>query len=176
MRKKREVVYTSFGVALVELTQGKFAVIDETDAEWTGQWNWHFKRQGGGYAGRRQVVDGKPTIVYLHRAIAQLAGLQVCNLEIDHRSGDSLDNRRCNLRTATRLDNCANLSMNSNNTSGFKGVYWYARKHRWIASIRRDGHMKHIGSFETAYEAHLAYESAASQMFGDFKRPTELYK
>lgn len=89
---------------------------------------------------------------------------------IDHINGDPSDNRLVNLRPATQAENCRNTRLRSNNTSGFKGVYFAKYSQRWAAAIRVDGHLRYLGSFETAEEAHAAYCGAATQFHGEFAR------
>lgn len=58
---------------------------------------------------------------------------------VDHINGDTLDNRRCNLRVLSKSANVAHrANMNSNNTSGYRGVYWCKTNKRWIASIQHN--------------------------------------
>jgi hypothetical protein len=87
---------------------------------------------------------------------------------IDHINGIRSDNRWSNLRLATRSQNACNTGLRANNRSGFKGVSWSNRSRRWAAHIRIHGKSKHIGLFETAEEAHLAYCKAADTLFGEF--------
>lgn len=44
---------------------------------------------------------------------------------IDHVNGDLSDNRIANLRPATRAQNGANRKLESNSSSGLKGVSWH---------------------------------------------------
>lgn len=90
---------------------------------------------------------------------------------VDHINGNGLDNRRANLRPATPSQNTANARMPSDNTSGFKGVGWFARTGRWRAYITYQGRQKHLGYFDIAEEAALAYDAAARELFGEFARP-----
>ncbi len=59
--------------------------------------------------------------------------------EIDHLcSENKFDNRKCNLRFVTHMDNMCNRKTPSNNQSGIKGVYWDKTNQRWIANITRN--------------------------------------
>ena len=74
----------------IPLTQGKFALVDEEDFERSSQNKWCLTN---GYPSRRK--EGR--VQYLHRFLMN----EPTGLQIDHRNGDKLDNRKANLRTAT---------------------------------------------------------------------------
>ena len=89
---------------------------------------------------------------------------------VDHKRGDKANNRWDNLREATNSQNQANSKLASNNTSGFKGVSWEAKRKVWQAHIKIDRRTKFLGYFKTAEEASAAYEAAAIANFGEFAR------
>lgn len=161
-------------MAVIPLSKGYFATVDDSDAEFISQWKW--STYGGGerrpYAGRRQrQADGSYKLVLMHRAINQTPD----GLVTDHIDGDSLNNRRANLRSATVLQNQMNKSPNRGGSSPLKGVWrdGGARNRKpWRAGIRIDGRMKYLGRFETQEEGAEAYAEAARIHFGDFARTT----
>lgn len=90
--------------------------------------------------------------------------------EVDHDNLTKADNRWENLRAATRPQNMANTTLRTDNTSGFKGVWWHKQNKRWIAEIRTKGGRYHLGCFDNAEAAHAAYAAAAQEHFGEFSR------
>jgi hypothetical protein len=61
------------------------------------------------------------------------------SIVVDHINGDTLDNRRCNLRVLRKGTNVAHRpNMNSNNTSGTRGVYWCNTNKLWYARIQHE--------------------------------------
>jgi hypothetical protein len=86
--------------------------------------------------------------------------------EVDHINGDSLDNRRDNLRLCTRQQNCCNRKHQIKAKSKYKGVH--PRKDKWAAVIRFKKRLRHIGVFETEVAAAMAYDDKARELFGDF--------
>lgn len=83
--------------------------------------------------------------------------------EIDHINGNPSDNRFCNLREATRMENQQNIrKARSDSTSKLIG----ARPHqgRWRADIRVNKKKYFLGSFETAEAAHEAYVKAKREL------------
>jgi hypothetical protein len=89
---------------------------------------------------------------------------------IDHRDGNSTNNRWSNLRRATAAQNNANRGRPRNNNSGYKGVFWCRRSRRWRAVIQSKRRRRYLGSFATAEAAHAAYVAAAPKVHGKFAR------
>lgn len=82
--------------------------------------------------------------------------------EIDHRNGDSCDNRLDNLRLATRAQNNQNIGV-TKAVSGFRGVTFHAGK--WRAQIKYAGHNHYLGRFNSPDEAHSAYVDKRKELF-----------
>lgn len=59
-------------------------------------------------------------------------------LEIDHINGNKADNRFSNLREATRGSNQHNKPKQARNTSGVKGVCWFASGGYYVAQYQVD--------------------------------------
>ena len=85
----------------------------------------------------------------------------------DHIKGNTLDNRRCNLRVATVAENARNRGPTRANKSGYKGVCWNKVTQKWMAYI---WHGKNItlGYFHDAEEAARARDQAALLYHGEF--------
>src|SRR5437868_1305500 len=95
-------------MAEIALTQGFMALVDDADAAWLGQWRWRYKQHSPryqGYAVRTTRLAGSPrqVTIYMHRVV--FGG---DSSEVDHVNRNKLDNRRSNLRAATRAQNAAN--------------------------------------------------------------------
>lgn len=148
----------------IPLTQGQNAIVDATDFEWLNQWNWNAQWSHGMqsfYAVRGALKDGRWTYEAMHRVIL---GCQP-HEEGDHINHNTLDNRRNNLRKATRKQNGRNRR--GHGKSGFKGVHRRSLN-CWRAVIRVDGRLLRLGNFKTKEAAALAYNKAAKVFFGDF--------
>lgn len=147
----------------VPLSRGKVALVDEDDyAAVLAAGPWHAYPGGRTFYARHSITSRRQ--IALHTF---LTGWPF----VDHANGDGLDNRRANLREATAAQNNRNVSCERrNNTSGFKGVCWKTANRRWIAQIGADWRRMHIGYFDTAEQAALAYDAAALELHGEFAR------
>lgn len=142
----------------ISLTRGKFALVSDEDYDRLNQYNWSCDRQG--YACRQGPRQGnRRTLVLMHRFILDAP----TGLQVDHINGDTLDNRRDNLRICTHLENVMNRP-GRGGTSKYKGVFYDKRRDRYYA--RHGG--KHIGSFRSEDDAARAYDDHVRALHGDY--------
>src|SRR5581483_4605210 len=143
----------------VELSNGDSAFVDAEDLEAVSCYSWSKAKHGGAVAytgGGRENAK----MVYMHRLIMNAPDGTL----VDHINRNPLDNRRLNLRFATRQQNAANMDRGS----VFKGVT--RRNDNWIAQIAVDGSNNYLGTFSRAEDAARAYDEAAKKAFGEFAR------
>lgn len=150
----------------IPLTQGKVALVDDEDYEWLIKFKWHY---GAKYARiSSQDVEMK-SMSYMHRIIMKApAGMLV-----DHANGDRLDNRKHNLRVCTKSQNEMNSIFQSNNKTGYKGVFWDQNRAKYRSEIGIDGKRVFLGRFDCKHEAARAYNTAAMKYHGEFARLNE---
>ncbi len=142
---------------LIELSQNKECIVDEEDFTLLSQWSWYYDT---GYATRH---NGNKK-VRMHR---QLTG-NVVGFVVDHINGNTLDNRKSNLRLCSVRDNIRNRKLNKNNKSGYKGVSWDIKANKWRARIMINRKEKHLGTFGNKVDAAKCYDSASIKYFGEF--------
>jgi hypothetical protein len=148
----------------IPLTRGKIALVDDSDFERVAKLTWHaISGRHTFYAQHSFQKNGKNCHVVMHRFIL---GVTDPSIHIDHRNGCGLDNRRCNLRFATRIEQAGNMRKHDGTSSRFKGVSLKKgrKRNKWVAQLRP----KHLGIFKSEYEAALAYDRAARERYGEF--------
>jgi hypothetical protein len=168
MTKPQSQPGTEPGTLLVPLTKGQFAIIDEADS-WPLEWNWTATwnpTKRGFYAARSNCSTDRKRTILMHREVMGASP----GTQVDHVNGDTLDNRRGNLRLATRGENQRNRGKTRNNKSGFKGVNWRKAEKKWHARIALNGKDHHLGYFSDRIEASLTYDAAAIKLHGNFAR------
>jgi hypothetical protein len=156
MRKANRYQFLPDGTAVITLTRGQVTLVDARDLPRVLPYRWFTCGPAGGPYRAMARVDGRLT--YLH---AVVLGVK----DADHRNRNMLDNRRANLRRATRSQNLANRAAYGKH-SRYKGVY--PNKAKWFAKIVKAGTVYFSPSFLTEEEAALWYNEKAKELHGDF--------
>jgi hypothetical protein len=154
---------------LIKLTKGKFAIVDDDDFEYLIQFKWQcHNRSNTCYAARSVTVGVKKRITQkMHQLIL---GENDLKNGIDHRNGDGLDNRKLNLRFCNQSENNMNKKPRVGCTSKYKGVYLKRSLNKFVSTIKINGRAKHLGFFDNDFDAAIAYDNAAKELFGEFAK------
>lgn len=154
-------------IAYIDLMHGVYALIDSEDAARLSVHAWTILTcpYGKSYARRNTSIGGKSMSPMMHRELLEITDRSI---EVDHRNRNGLDNRKCNLRTATRSQNMANRPFLGHNKWGFKGIVRNKGDRRFRAQIVVDGKYISLGAHDTAEEAGAAVEKYAREAHGEF--------
>lgn len=102
---------------------------------------------------------------FAHRVVWAMTHGKWPSDELDHVNGDKTDNRLANLRVVDRTTNNRNSARRKDNTTGATGVFKVRSTGRFMAYIRVDRRVRHLGFFGTFDEA-LTRRKAAEVEFG----------
>lgn len=150
----------------IQLTQGKFAIVDDEDFDKINQFEWFAIRDGNTfYAGRNYWRCGKRLTLPMHCFI-----LNIGAEKIDHVNGNGLHNYKSNLRGCVNQQNCMNSKPRKNCSSKYKGVSIYRKNGKFRAAIGFNYKTIPLGYFKSETEAAKAYDAAAKKYFGEFAR------
>jgi hypothetical protein len=153
----------------IELPCGKITKISAIDKKFIDIFpSWRFS---GGYVRCSRYIKTKYSSVkedlFLHRLIMGI----VKGFEIDHANRDKLDNKRENLRRASRGENTHNKNKSKNTTSKYRGVCYRPKinkKNPWIAYVSKNKKVNYLGYFNSENEAAEIYNKKAKELWGDF--------
>lgn len=157
-------------VAIIHLTKGHRALIDADDYERISHYFWAYNELGYARA-HVSVIRGSAINTFrsilLHRLILNAPD----DIHVDHINGDKLDNRKANLRLATRTKNEWNKPKQKTAagkpcTSKYKGVSLV--NGRWRAQIKRNGVLYELGAYANEEAAAIAYNKKAIELSGEF--------
>jgi HNH endonuclease len=137
---------------LIQLTKSFSALVDDDLFHFLSKWNWHYN---SGYAERR--VNGKH--IRMHQVVQPGS--------VDHVNGNTLDNRRLNLRPVTKSQNAMN--MRKHRGASYKGVS--KEKSGWRVQIWKDNKRVFSASAPTERQAAMIYDLNAQALFGKYARP-----
>ena len=149
----------------IQLTRGYTAVIDDIDYASIICYKWYAKigkkpHAQYVYAARSLPrVAGKRSTQRMHQAILPVP----VGYTVDHINGNTLDNTRQNLRSATKAQQQQNAV--SHIKPGLKGIT--KRRNRWVARIGRNGNT-FLGAFTEKEAAIIAYNKAAQTLYASF--------
>lgn len=156
----------------IQLTKGKRTKVDEADYEHLSQWNWQFGANG--YAVREQhygMKDGKRVreTILMHRVLLDAPK----SLDVDHTNEDKLDNRRSNIRLATRSQNKANMKAVKRKDDLPMGITYNPSprsKQPYMARVCMNGKSYFVGNFYQLKDAVDAYTAKKKELYGEFAK------
>ena len=94
---------------------------------------------------------------------------------IDHRNRKKNDCRKENLRYATHTENCRNISVAKDNTTGIIGVM-RRKNNKYRSRIRVNGKLIDLGTYSNIEDAIVARLRGEKEYFGDFAPQKHLFE
>lgn len=140
-------------------------LIDADDLDSVIGKKWHVTKAG--YVSfNKRLPCGKSISVLMHRF---LLGIEYGDRRhVDHANRNRADNRKSNLRLASRTQNSVNR-VPPRFVSPYRGVVRQTSKIRpWESRIKWRGRQLYLGSFATAEEAAREYDLIARKLYGEF--------
>lgn len=145
----------------ISLTKGLVTIVDDDDFERLSRYSWFAKKNHKKFYAQRRWG---PDHYQMHDEILP----HPPGVTVDHINGNSLDNRKCNLRFATQQQQCFNRSKIAGTSSLFKGVSFHKGHRKWQSYIKHQGKSVSLGSYAEEDDAALAYDKAACRLFGEY--------
>lgn len=145
--------------------KGHLVFIDDEDLWLFNGYKWHVsvKNKGKVYL-QRAARYGE---VYFHRIIMACPKGKT----VDHINGNSLDNRRENLRICSLRQNLLNKKKRKDGvTTKYIGVHYNKLNKNYRGQLRINNKRIEVGSFDTAVEAAVARDVLAKKYFGEYAR------
>lgn len=138
-------------------------IIDKEDIEKVKYHKWRIDNNN-------HIITGNCTKSHPRKELSRL--ILECNDEskvVDHINGNTLDNRKCNLRICTQAQNTYNKSKVSNNKSGIIGVGYNNSRHTWDPEIRWNNKRVHLGRYKKIEEAAYVRYIAENIVFKEYR-------
>lgn len=148
---KKNKISINGDIAMIYLAGGQVALIDIEDVEKVSNHYWNI---------HERYVESY-TAGPLHRFIMNCASM------LDHKNGNTLDNRKYNLRECTYRQNSINRKIRTDNKTGYTGVS--KRNGKYIAYIRL-GDIRKSKTFECFEDALCQRKFWEKGLFGEWVR------
>jgi hypothetical protein len=157
-------------IKLIPLTKNQTCTVDSADYEWLNQWNWFAQLDptSGSYYAVRNISDanGKQRPARMNRVILELTDSDP--RVGDHRNGNTLDNRRSNLRPLSSTESAINQRLDRESSSGRRGITRH--RHGWMVRITVDGDRLFLGCYNSLALAKDIRLQAEKDYFGQIRR------
>ena len=159
-KDKNEIVLHDTYAEIILSNTGNRAIIDIEDVPKIEQYKWYESTYDGYVVA---VINGKN--IKLHNFIIGKHEKEM----IDHKDRNKFNNRKENLRHASRIETSRNKGKQSNNTSGVVGVSWHKQHEKWYAYINVNKKRIPLGLFDDLEEAKNIRIKAEKKYFGEYR-------
>lgn len=139
--KNNYKIFNDKVIILINSKYGNFETIIDLDDfkeinNYKNSWCINYKKGRIDGVRMKIQINKRRKQIWLHRIITKCP----INKEVDHINGNTLDNRKANLRIVTQKQNSSNLSSSSKNKTKYRNIYFENGKYRVrINNIRFGG-------------------------------------
>lgn len=161
IKQVNENYVDDFGIGHIKMSNTNNEML--CDVEFMEELLKYYWNERRGYA---RSSEGKKK-VYAHRIVMGVGDFEV-NKQVDHINGNTLDNRKQNLRVVTSRQNGLNSSIRSDNTSGVTGVCWDKRSKKWLVRVYDNGKEICLGYFDDFDNAVTARKDGEEKYYGEY--------
>lgn len=156
-----------------KLNNGFEMIIDEEDLPLANRYTWYalrpsVNRQKHYVVASIRVCKNKQTKISFSRELLKIKDNKIY---VDHINGNTLDNRKSNLRTCTPSQNSRNRVSSKGSSSKYLGVGWSKLHKKWRAKFMLNDKEKHIGLYVNEEDAAKAYDKKVIEFYGEFANP-----
>lgn len=161
----------------IKLSTGQYTLVDNENFKELSKFAWGTVGKKYTYAGRGTRKNGVYSKILMHRFLMNASKDQM----VDHINGNTLDNRKSNLRICSRSKNLQNSKIRSDSNNKYKGVHKVRTKKDgtvvYSARIQiAPNERLYLGNFYNELEAAKAYNKAALKYFGEYANINKLEK
>lgn len=142
-------------------------LIDDADYYLINPYRWYIwkSKVGTFYACHSWKRKNEEVTIKMHRHIL---GITDPKIKVDHVDTNPLNNKRDNLRIATRSQNAMNRGKTIKNTTGFKGVTFEPKKKLYRVILTAGGVSYSGGRHKNIINAAKKYDELAIKHHGEF--------
>lgn len=116
------------------------------------------------------------TVIFKEKSLSRYIMRPPKEKQVDHINGNTLDNRRKNLRLCSASQNGANrkTTAKENRTSAYRGVHYCKHAKFWFASVYKNRRLVYRQKFISEKDAANDYNKNARHIHGEFFRPNNI--
>lgn len=146
-------------------------ILDDDDYEKFKSFNWWLlsssKSKHRYVATNMKVDETLIRLALIHREIMNAKKGEI----VDHINGNTLDNRKKNLRIVTRQQNTWNSTKHKTNKTGYKGIMHYKYKKGWFkVQVRQNNKVYYLGIYPDIEQAKKVYINFVKKHRGEYAK------
>lgn len=153
----------------IPLNNGLVAIVDNEDFARVNAFVWTCSKSKGYRSVFRRDNLNSFKYVSLSRFIMQ-DYINENELVVDHISGNTLDNRKTNLRVISKKQNSQNTASRIGSSSRYLGVSFRKDNKKWQVTLKN----KKLGCYKSERKAAMVYNIFAALKYGKYARMNEI--